>query len=114
MFCNPVILKQIIEYKTVFDRLDKMEIRKARTRSNPYETIRSVNFLNCAGVKTANIDRACDFMFTDPKDTDSNGLLHFADVCVGPDGFREYVMSRKKWRAKGFGFKLKNENDTLR
>lgn len=111
MFCNPNIVKQIIASKTIFDRLDKVEKRKARTRSNPYETIRTVNFLNRAAVKMANIDRACNFMFTDPKNLDSNELLYFADVCAGPGGFSEYVLSRKKWHAKGFGFTLKNEND---
>ncbi|XP_018406289.1 PREDICTED: cap-specific mRNA (nucleoside-2'-O-)-methyltransferase 1 [Cyphomyrmex costatus] len=110
-FCHPNILKQIVNSKTIFDRLDKTEIRKARTRSNPYETIRCVNFLNRAAVKMANIDRACDFMFTDPKNVDPNELLYFADVCAGPGGFSEYVLSRKKWHAKGFGFTLKKEND---
>jgi len=111
MFCNPNILKQIIESKAIFDQLDKAEMRKARTRSNPYETIRSVNYLNRAAVKMANIDRACDFMFTDPKNIDPNELLYFADVCAGPGGFSEYILSRKKWHAKGFGFTLKIQND---
>lgn len=111
LFCCPNILKQIIDSKSIFDKLDKVEMRKARTRSNPYETIRTVNFLNRAAVKMANIDRACEFMFTEPKNLDSNELLYFADVCAGPGGFSEYVLSRKKWHAKGFGFTLKNEND---
>lgn len=38
-------------------------------------------------------------------------LLYFADVCAGPGGFSEYVLSRKKWEAKGFGFTLKGDND---
>lgn len=38
-------------------------------------------------------------------------LLYFADVCAGPGGFSEYVLWRKKWRAKGFGFTLKGECD---
>lgn len=38
-------------------------------------------------------------------------LLYFADVCAGPGGFSEYVLWRKKWKAKGIGFTLKNEND---
>ncbi|XP_011068469.1 PREDICTED: cap-specific mRNA (nucleoside-2'-O-)-methyltransferase 1 [Acromyrmex echinatior] len=111
MFCNPNIIRQIIDSKTIFDRLDKAEMRKARTRSNPFETIRCVNFLNRAAVKMANIDRACDFMFTNPKNVDPNELLYFADVCAGPGGFSEYILSKKKWHAKGFGFTLKNEND---
>ncbi|XP_011862622.1 PREDICTED: cap-specific mRNA (nucleoside-2'-O-)-methyltransferase 1 [Vollenhovia emeryi] len=111
MFCDPDILIQILACKTVFDKLDKVELRKARTRSNPYETIRTVNFLNRAAVKMANIDKACDLMFTEPKHFDPNELLYFADVCAGPGGFSEYVLSKKKWHAKGFGFTLKNEND---
>ncbi|EFN70766.1 Uncharacterized protein KIAA0082-like protein [Camponotus floridanus] len=111
MFCDPEILEQIIMSKTVFDKLDKVEMRKARTRSNPYETIRTANFLNRAAVKMANINKACNFMFTDPKDLHPDDLLYFADVCAGPGGFSEYILSRKKWHAKGFGFTLKNEND---
>lgn len=38
-------------------------------------------------------------------------LLYFADVCAGPGGFTEYVLWRKKWRAKGFGLTLKASND---
>jgi len=110
-FCNIEILKQVLKSKTIFDKLDKVEMRKARTRSNPYETIRSAGYLNRAAVKMANINRACNFMFTDQKQLPSNELLYFADVCAGPGGFSEYILSRKKWHAKGFGFTLKNEND---
>ena len=34
-------------------------------------------------------------------------LLYFADLCAGPGGFSEYVLWRKGWQAKGFGFTLK-------
>ena len=37
----------------------------------------------------------------------ANELLYFADVCAGPGGFSEYVLWRKKWDCKGFGFTLK-------
>lgn len=40
-----------------------------------------------------------------------NGLLYFADVCAGPGGFTEYMLWRKGWKYKGFGFTLKQEND---
>ena len=40
-----------------------------------------------------------------------NDLLYFADVCAGPGGFSEYVLWRKKWDAKGFGFTLKGPCD---
>ncbi|XP_015587359.1 cap-specific mRNA (nucleoside-2'-O-)-methyltransferase 1 [Cephus cinctus] len=110
-FCDPAILKNVLNSKTVFDKLDKHEMRRARTRSNPYETIRGAFFLNRAAVKMANIDKACDFIFTNPKTIKSDELLYFADVCAGPGGFSEYVLWKKKWHAKGFGFTLKDEND---
>ncbi len=49
-----------------------------------------------------------------PNDKDvlqGNQLLYFADVCAGPGGFSEYVLWRRKWRARGFGFTLKGAQD---
>jgi hypothetical protein len=40
--------------------------------------------------------------------------LFFADVCAGPGGFSEYVLWKKKWRCKGFGFTLKTANHDFR
>ena len=37
--------------------------------------------------------------------------MYFADVCAGPGGFSEYVLWRKRWKAKGFGFTIKGKND---
>lgn len=111
MFCDRDIVANVINAKSVFDKLDSVEMRRARTRCNPYETIRGSIFLNRAAVKMANIDKACDFMFTSPEGLQNKELLYFADVCAGPGGFSEYVLWKKKWHAKGFGFTLKNEND---
>ena len=33
-------------FQSIFDQLEGEEMRRARTRSNPYETIRGVFFLN--------------------------------------------------------------------
>jgi cap1 methyltransferase len=30
---------------------------------------------------------------------------------LGPGGFSEYILYRKKWESKGFGFTLKGDND---
>ena len=38
-------------------------------------------------------------------------MLYFADVCAGPGGFSEYVLWRKQWKSKGFGFTLKGSHD---
>ncbi|CAB3220736.1 unnamed protein product [Arctia plantaginis] len=116
-FVDPAILKGVLNAKTIFDSLDDEDLRNARFRSNPYETIGAVIFLNRAAVKMANIDAIFDFNFTSPKKqtgedaVDSNEILYFADVCAGPGGFSEYVLYRKGWRAKGFGFTLKSSND---
>lgn len=48
----------------MFDELDDMELCKARSRANPFETIRSAIFMNRAALKMANIDAVTDFMFT--------------------------------------------------
>lgn len=116
-FCPPSILRDVLAAKTVFDMMNLQEMRRARTKSNPFETIRGSIFQNRAAVKMANMDACLDFMFTDPKErTDaalvkSGELFQFADVCAGPGGFTEYVLWRKKWQAKGFGFTLRNEMD---
>ncbi|XP_037920723.1 cap-specific mRNA (nucleoside-2'-O-)-methyltransferase 1 isoform X2 [Hermetia illucens] len=116
-FCNPEILENVLSSKTVFDKLDGNKMRFARNRSNPFELIKGAIFMNRAAVKMANIDSLCDFMFTNPVDENgqslikNNDLLYFADICAGPGGFSEYVLFRKQWEAKGFGFTLKGNND---
>ncbi|XP_017870136.1 PREDICTED: cap-specific mRNA (nucleoside-2'-O-)-methyltransferase 1 [Drosophila arizonae] len=116
-FCDPEILKHILSAKTVFDSLNDTEKRRARSRCNPFETIRCSIFLNRAAVKMANIDSLCQYMFTDPRDKNGqsligpNELLYFADMCAGPGGFSEYVLYRKSWEARGFGFTLRGSND---
>ena len=113
-YCDKDALVSVLSAKTVFDKLEGDELLKARTRSNPFETIRGAFFLNRAAMKMANLDAICDYMFTNPTSDNGNSLvgrdepLYFADVCAGPGGFSEYVLWRKKWRSKGFGFTLRN------
>ena len=40
-FIDEEILKKVLDCKTVFDNLEDKELRFARTKSNPFETIRS-------------------------------------------------------------------------
>lgn len=118
-FCTENLLHLLLRCKSVFDNLEGEEMRRARTRSNPYETIRGAFFLNRAAMKMANMDHVFDYMFTNPKDSkgkpqtrDKEGeLLYFGDVCAGPGGFSEYVLWRRGWHAKGFGMTLKGAND---
>ena len=37
-------------------------------------------------------------------------VMYFADICAGPGGFSEYVLWKKTWNAKGFGFTLKGQH----
>lgn len=116
-FCRTLVLQKVLECKSAFDNLGGTDMRKARARSNPFETIKSNIFMNRAAVKMANMDAMFDYMFTNPVDEAGNSLvrdddlIYFADVCAGPGGFSEYFLWRKKWQAKGFGFTLKGEND---
>ena len=57
-----------------------------------------------------NLDAIFDFMFTRAADTNKS-LLFFADICSGPGGFTEYILWRKKWHAKGYGYTLEGELD---
>ncbi|XP_023256255.1 cap-specific mRNA (nucleoside-2'-O-)-methyltransferase 1 [Seriola lalandi dorsalis] len=118
-FCTEALLHTLLRCKSVFDDLEGEEMRRARTRSNPYETIRGGIFLNRAAMKMANIDHCFDYMFTNPKDSqgkpltkDREGeLLYFGDVCAGPGGFSEYILWKRRWHAKGFGMTLKGPCD---
>lgn len=56
----------------MFDSLDGEELRRARTRSNPFETIGKGIFQNRAAMKMANMDKVFDFMFTEP--VNQNGV----------------------------------------
>ncbi|KAL4709996.1 hypothetical protein ACJJTC_015974 [Scirpophaga incertulas] len=115
LFVEPDILKGVLDAKTMFDTLNDEDLRHARFRSNPYETIGSVIFLNRAAVKMANIDAVFNFMFTQfnnyTPDEKKQEILYFADCCAGPGGFSEYVLWKKGWKAKGFGFTLKGPCD---
>uniref|UniRef100_A0A336LYZ0 Cap-specific mRNA (nucleoside-2'-O-)-methyltransferase 1 n=1 Tax=Culicoides sonorensis TaxID=179676 RepID=A0A336LYZ0_CULSO len=116
-FCDPNTINNVLKSKSIFDKLGSVDMMKARTRANPFETIKHNVFQNRAAVKMANIDQMFDFMFTDPRDINGqplvreDDLLYFADVCAGPGGFSEYILFRRGWTAKGFGFTLKAEND---
>ncbi|VDN08322.1 unnamed protein product [Thelazia callipaeda] len=131
-YCNKDLVEKMLSAKSAFDEINARVLMDARTRANPYETIRSVFFQNRAAVKMANLDRIYDWLLTgrkkrnletkNPVATDSKDdrrvsdanidrlspLFYFADICAGPGGFTEYVLWRKRfYNAKGFGMTLK-------
>ncbi|CAI4228549.1 unnamed protein product [Auanema sp. JU1783] len=124
-FCDLEVLVQLMKAKTVFDNITDRELREARQRANPYETIGGVFFLNRAAMKVANMDKVFDWIFTEEIDDQARqnknpwnfprpegdnkpvkfhdgkntsrkkDVFYFADVCAGPGGFSEYVLWRK-------------------
>jgi len=109
-FCDSDVLRGVLTCKSFFDQISNAEVKQARSKSNPFEMAGKSIFQNRAALKMANLDYLCDYMFTSFR-KDPYELLYFADICAGPGGFSEYVLWRKGWEAKGFGFTLKNEND---
>ncbi|EGT40926.1 hypothetical protein CAEBREN_23306 [Caenorhabditis brenneri] len=131
-FCDQQVLTDMIEAKNVFDLMSDKDLREARTRANPYETIGSAFFQNRAAMKTANMDKIYDWILS-RENTENNkfllknplvegqtaenidraeDLFYFADVCAGPGGFSEYMLWRKGfYNAKGFGFTLAGKDD---
>lgn len=114
-FCDAEMLQKILGSKVIVGQMSPQELVRSRSRANPFESIKSVFFMNRAALKMANIDAATNFMFTD---IDRNihhscrkGLYYFADVCAGPGGFSEYILWRKRWLFKGFGLTLRGEHD---
>ncbi|CAJ0608005.1 unnamed protein product [Cylicocyclus nassatus] len=129
-FCDGEILRTMIKSKDVFDVIPDRDLREARTRANPYETIGAAFFQNRAAMKTANLDRVFNWLISseseekllnkNPLKCDrptsncdrETPLFYFADVCAGPGGFSEYMLWRKAfYNAKGFGFTLKGKDD---
>eukprot|EP00039_Didymoeca_costata_P007461 m.100277 g.100277 ORF g.100277 m.100277 type:complete len:768 (+) comp13696_c0_seq5:319-2622(+) len=100
---------QIAEAKTLLDDVDDRMFISSRNRANPFEAVKKEFFgTSRAAVKMANLDAVYDFMFTG---NDKNATVYFADICAGPGGFTEYVLWRKRWRAKGFGLTLVGDLD---
>ena len=103
--------QQLQEAKSYFDHIDHRSFLAARQRSNPFELIKGEMFQNRAALKMAELDTLTDRLFTTLPPTATPtappSLFHFADVCAGPGGFSEYMLTRWKWRAKGYGFTLR-------
>ncbi|XP_044746355.1 cap-specific mRNA (nucleoside-2'-O-)-methyltransferase 1 isoform X2 [Coccinella septempunctata] len=114
-FCDKEIYDSISHAKILFDEFKLEDIAVSRGRANVFERIRSLFFMNRAALKLANIDAVTNFMFTNVEKNiyhgDSKGPFYFADVCAGPGGFTEYILWRKSWLYKGFGFTLKDDHD---
>ncbi|KAE9416868.1 hypothetical protein Angca_006557, partial [Angiostrongylus cantonensis] len=129
-FCDGKILQTMIKSKEKFNAISDRDLREARTRANPYETIGGAFFQNRSAMKVANLDKVFGFLLsgeTEESLLSKNPLVserpnfncdreaplfYFADVCAGPGAFSEYMLWRKAfYNAKGFGFTLKGKDD---
>uniref|UniRef100_A0A5S6QRY8 Cap-specific mRNA (nucleoside-2'-O-)-methyltransferase 1 n=2 Tax=Trichuris muris TaxID=70415 RepID=A0A5S6QRY8_TRIMR len=120
-FCSKDVLLAMLESKNVFDEVDDYQLRNARSRANPFESIRGLIFQNRAAMKMANLDAVFDFRLTNPVDSNGVSLVpkaynneeffYFADICAGPGGFTEYVLWKRGWTARGFGMTLRGKDD---
>ena len=70
----------MLSCKSVFDKLEAFEMMKARSRSNPFETIAKGIFQNRAAMKMANMDTVLDYMFTDPRDEEGRSLSNSLNI----------------------------------
>ena len=70
----------MLSCKSVFDKLEAFEMMKARSRSNPFETIGKGIFQNRAAMKMANMDTVLDYMFTDPRDEEGRSLSNSLNI----------------------------------
>jgi len=117
-YASIVLQRKIFAAKSRFDSIDDRSFKEARSRSNPFELIKKEGFQNRAALKMAEVDAMTNRLFTQnplvhsqSRERRKRTLTYFADICAGPGGFSEFMLAKLKWRAKGFGFTLRGNND---
>ena len=111
-FCAMDVQDALLAAKSAFDDVPSLQFRLARERSNPFERIRGEFFQNRAALKMAEMDAMCSRIFTQPPSTrilsmtaaspgnpsrKKRELVHVGDVCAGPGGFSEFMLTVLKW-----------------
>ena len=106
------IEQELAEAKTKLDDIPPRKYRAVRDNNNPYEQI-SFFFQNRAAFKMAELDYHFGLvpMASGEVFQASPHPFIVADVCSGPGGFSEYILTKRKWTAKVFGFTLNNKDD---
>ena len=95
-----------LQAKTCFETLSDADFLAARAASNPYEDIGSGGyFVNRSAMKLATLDELLHLL---PTSSTSPGEpsppFTFVDVCGGPGGFTEYILTRLGGReCRGWG-----------
>lgn len=94
--------------KSRFGELERGELERLRSATNPYERVGNGPFLNRAAVKLANIDAVYHLTnhmggLMNPRFSDPN--FQYAVVADGPGGFVQYLQYRNT-SATGYGITL--------
>lgn len=111
-FCDENILDILVSLNSKLDCLSDRQLDLLKKRINSFESIGRSIFINRNGVKLANIDWMLDNMFTNPIDKQNESLVkskelfYIAAIGSGSDGFVDYMLWRRGWKAKCFAFSL--------
>ncbi|CAG8597958.1 13123_t:CDS:10, partial [Funneliformis caledonium] len=114
LFCDSKIVYNLLEKKNSLEDISHEKFTEARQKSNPYEKVGNSIFMNRAAVKLACLDSLFGLTGIKRYDPVKDNVFLFADLCGGPGGFTEYLLSRKQsWGEKvfGWGITLKNLQD---
>ncbi|CAI2185435.1 14363_t:CDS:10, partial [Funneliformis geosporum] len=114
LFCDSKIVYNLLAKKNSMEDISHEKFTEARQKSNPYEKVGNSIFMNRAAVKLACLDSLVGLTGIKRYDPVKESVFLFADLCGGPGGFTEYLLSRKQsWGEKvfGWGITLKNSQD---
>lgn len=100
---------------------DHLEFQKARRLCNPMEVLGEGRaggmnrmFMNRSAIKLANINAMLGFPLVS-RNNQSQGHLHFVDLCGAPGGFSEYIVHQCRASGirvcRGFGMSLLGANE---
>ncbi|XP_058066272.1 cap-specific mRNA (nucleoside-2'-O-)-methyltransferase 1-like [Anopheles bellator] len=105
-FCDRMLLQEFLQLETNWpEGLSNSALDSARNRANPFEQVGRNIFSSRSAVKLANLDVLCNVLMEQAKASD---LFYVANVFGDNGGCAEYVLWRKKWRAKVFGIPRHN------
>ncbi|XP_052871550.1 cap-specific mRNA (nucleoside-2'-O-)-methyltransferase 1-like, partial [Anopheles cruzii] len=98
-----MLLQEFLQLETSWpEGYSDSAMNSARNRANPFEKVGRNIFSGRSAVKLANLDVLCNVLMEEAK----NDVFYVANVFGDNGGCAEYVLWRKKWRAKVFGIPL--------
>ncbi|ODN03599.1 Cap-specific mRNA (nucleoside-2'-O-)-methyltransferase 1 [Orchesella cincta] len=113
-FCQREVLERLMEVKYEIRKVGGPAYQELQQRLNDYANPPVIFQFNSAYLY-ANIDALTGFALTNPcaRNGESivgeNELLYAVDIHGGPGGFVEYMLTKKQWEAKVYGYTFKEE-----